>query len=65
MNEFEALRATEIAIAEGRVDGQYRCSLCGMRSHTQEEAAECCAALISSMTERLPVARFHRAESRD
>ena len=32
---------------EGRLDGSFTCSLCGMKFATQEEAEECCRILVT------------------
>lgn len=32
---------------EGRLDGSFCCSLCGMRFNTQEEAEECCRVTVT------------------
>jgi hypothetical protein len=32
---------------EGRLDGCYYCTLCGMRYNTQEEAEECCRVMLT------------------
>ena len=31
------------AVSEGRVDGKFRCTVCGMRSHDEKATSECCA----------------------
>jgi len=31
---------------EGRLDGNYNCTLCGMRFNTREEAEECCRVTV-------------------
>jgi hypothetical protein len=36
------------ATAEGRVDGKWRCPMCGMRFRTQVEAQNCCAIVAQS-----------------
>lgn len=35
------------AVRSGRVGGKYRCGVCGMRYHTEEEASECCPQVVS------------------
>ena len=35
------------AEAEGRLDGKFKCSLCGMRYQTKAEAEECCRVAIT------------------
>jgi len=35
------------AEADGRLDGAYCCTLCGMKFQTREEAAECCKVSVS------------------
>ncbi|MBN2070522.1 MAG: hypothetical protein JW814_03605 [Candidatus Krumholzibacteriota bacterium] len=30
------------AEADGRLDGKYRCPVCGMRFHYEKEADDCC-----------------------
>jgi len=32
---------------EGRLDGTFTCSLCGMKFTTQEEAEECCRITVT------------------
>jgi hypothetical protein len=32
---------------EGRLDGTYSCTLCGMKFNTQEEAEECCRIMVT------------------
>ena len=32
---------------DGRLDGTYNCTLCGMKFQTREEAAECCKVTVS------------------
>jgi hypothetical protein len=32
---------------EGRLDGDYGCTLCGMRYNTFEEAEECCRTTVT------------------
>lgn len=41
----------EQAYAEGRVDGPYRCPVCGMRYQVAAEAAGCCAMFAPSKPE--------------
>jgi hypothetical protein len=36
------------AQAEGRVDGKFRCSTCGMRYRTEVQAHNCCAIVAES-----------------
>ncbi len=31
------------ALTEGRVDGKFRCPVCGMRYNDERESCECCA----------------------
>ena len=33
----------EKATNEGRVDGRFRCTVCGMRFHEERDADACCA----------------------
>ena len=36
-------RLLEKAQVEGRVDGPFRCPVCGMRFRAEKESADCCA----------------------
>jgi hypothetical protein len=36
------------ALAEGRVDGKYRCQVCGMRFRAEAEMQNCCAPVARS-----------------
>lgn len=36
-------RLLEKAVSEGRIDGKYRCQVCGMRYHSDKESFDCCA----------------------
>ena len=36
------------AIAEGRIDGKYRCPVCGMRYNNEFECHNCCAPMARS-----------------
>jgi hypothetical protein len=36
------------ALAEGRIDGRYRCQVCGMRYNTDAESMNCCAPVARS-----------------
>jgi hypothetical protein len=62
MNESEAEAATIRAIEEGRVNGKYRCPRCGMRSHVEAEAQNCCKELGPPASQKVPDARFERLE---
>ncbi len=45
LKEKEYVRYDQLlkrAEEEGRLDGKYVCSLCGMKFHTEEEAKSCC-----------------------
>jgi hypothetical protein len=44
--KFDRLLAK--ARSEGRVDGKYRCPMCGMRYHTVPDAMNCCAVVAQS-----------------
>jgi hypothetical protein len=33
----------EKAVSEGRIDGRFRCPVCGMRYNDEKEGSECCA----------------------
>ena len=59
-SDAEAAAATDRALEEGRVDGKYRCSWCGMRSHLESEARDCCRELGPPATSRVANARFGR-----
>jgi hypothetical protein len=45
LSESEAAHAIDRALAEGRVNGRYRCCRCGMRSDSAAEAHDCCIQL--------------------
>lgn len=62
MNEFEANAATLRAIEEGRLTGKYRCPRCGMRSHDESEARNCCKQIGPPASQKVPDARFDRLE---
>jgi hypothetical protein len=34
------------AVVEGRVGGEHRCQVCGMRYNSPEEAGECCEKVL-------------------
>lgn len=36
------------AAVEGRIDGKYRCQVCGMRYNNDAESANCCAPVARS-----------------
>ena len=36
------------ATAEGRIDGKYRCPVCGMRYNTDEDSNGCCVPMARS-----------------
>ena len=36
------------AVAEGRIDGRYRCPVCGMRFNNEPESIICCAPMARS-----------------
>ena len=52
LSESEAAIASERAIAEGRVNGRYRCCRCGMRSDSAAEAHNCCIKLAPAGAQR-------------
>lgn len=55
MSEFsdrEAAQAVKAAEREGRINGRYRCIHCGMRSHSAQEAMECCDLLVPAYLAR-------------
>jgi predicted RNA-binding Zn-ribbon protein involved in translation (DUF1610 family) len=60
MNDAESTIATNRAIAEGRVDGKFRCPRCGMRSRLEEEAIDCCKGLGPAALERVSESRYDR-----
>lgn len=39
----------EKAVREGRIDGRFRCLVCGMRYHDKDEADECCKVVTSGL----------------
>ena len=56
----EAEAATIRATLDGRLNGEYRCPRCGMRSNTQEEAVACCEELGPPASERVSDSRYRR-----
>ncbi len=36
-------RLLERAVSEGRVDGPFRCPVCGMRFKMEKDSADCCS----------------------
>lgn len=50
VRDKEYVRFTQLlkkAEREGRLDGKYKCPLCGMRYNTESEAEECCRIVVS------------------
>jgi hypothetical protein len=60
VNESDAEAATIRATREGRLNGEYRCPRCGMRSDIQAEAMACCEELEPPASERVSDSRYRR-----
>jgi tRNA(Ile2) C34 agmatinyltransferase TiaS len=59
-SEAEAQAATIRANMEGRLNGEFRCPRCGMRSNTREEAVACCEELGPPASDIVSDARYRR-----
>lgn len=42
-NYVKFSKLLEKAVTEGRVDGKYKCPVCGMRYNDSQRSYECCA----------------------